>query len=166
MANLRQLRSLTPGLSVGVATVTLALAIGFVLAVVASQAAQAQTFNVLYTFTGGIDGRNPEGGVTIDKAGNLYGTAEMGGAGYGTVYQLKHKGSSWTFNPLYSFTNGSDGAYPTAPVVFGPDGALYSTTEFGDTNGNVFKLRPSPTVCKTVLLPVVGKRALCFPRRH
>jgi len=153
MANLRQLRSLTPGLSVGVATVTRALAIGFVLAVVASQTAQAQTFKVLYTFTGGNDGRNPTAGVTMDKAGNLYGTASMGGAGYGTVYQLKHKGSGWTFNPLYDFTNGSDGAYPTAPVVFGPDGALYSTTEFGSNNGNVFKLMPSPTACKTALCP-------------
>ena len=159
MNNLRQLRSLILRLSVGVATVMLALAIMFVLAVVASQAAQAQTFNVIHTFTGGNDGGNPSAGVTI-KAGVLYGTTFGGGNlscnaphGCGTVYQMKHIGSGWTFNSLYSFAGVSDGAIPTAPVVFGPDGALYSTTEFGGNNGNVFKLRPSATACKTALCP-------------
>jgi uncharacterized repeat protein (TIGR03803 family) len=153
MNNLKQLRSVTPGLHVSVGTVTLALAIVFGLAVVASQAAQAQTFNVLHTFTGGSDGGNPSAGVTI-KAGVLYGTTYEGGAGYGAVYQMKHVGSGWTLNPLHNFA-GSDGAIPTAPVVFGPDGALYGTTEFGGANskGNVFKLRPSPTACKTALCP-------------
>ena len=156
MNNLRQLRSWTLGLSVDVATVTLALAIVFVLA---SEAAQAQTFNVLHTFTGGNDGGNPSAGVTI-HAGVLYGTTFAGGLlscngghGCGTVYQMKHIGSGWTFNSLYTFTGGSDGAIPTAPVVFGPDGALYSTTEFGGSNGDVFKLRPFPTACKTALCP-------------
>ncbi len=159
MNNLRQLRSLTPGRSVGVATVTLALAIVFVLAVMASQAAQAQTFNVLHTFTGGNDGGNPSAGVTI-HAGILHGTTFAGGLlscngghGCGTVYQMKHIGSGWTFNSLYTFTGGSDGAIPTAPAVFGPDGALYSTTEFGGSSGDVFKLRPFPTACKTALCP-------------
>ena len=147
MGNLRQLRSLTP------ATVKLAVAIVFVLAVVAIQAAQAQTFNVLYTFTGGSNGENPSAGVTY-KAGNLYGTTWAGGpANYGTVYELKDIGSGWIYNPLYSFTGGTDGAVPSAPVVFGPDGALYSTAEFGGSNGDgtVFKLRPSPTACTTAL---------------
>ncbi len=152
MANLRQLRSLTPGLTAGVANVTLALAIVFGLAVVTSPAAQAQTFQVIHNFTGGADGGNPSAGVTMDKAGNLYGTTFAGGNGYGTVYQMKHRGSGWTFNPLYSFTNGSDGATPSAPVVFGSDGALYSTAEFGG-HGNVFKLRPSAAACKSALCP-------------
>ena len=87
-----------------------ALAIVFVLIVATSQRAQAQTFSVIYSFTGGSDGGNPAFGVTMDGTGNLYGPTDSGGAGYGTVYQLKHKGSSWTLNPLYSFTGGSDGA--------------------------------------------------------
>lgn len=149
MNNLRPLRSF---LSVVVATLTLAPAIIFVVAVVTTQAAQAQTFNVLHNFTGGNDGGNPSAGLTSYGA-NLYGTTYTGGTGgYGTVYQLKHAGSSWTINPLHSF-NGNDGAIPTAPVVFGPDGALYSTTEFGGGNGTIFKLRPSPIACKTALCP-------------
>ena len=36
---------------------------------------------VLYNFTGGADGGEPYKGVTLDAAGNLYGTAVTGGAG-------------------------------------------------------------------------------------
>jgi len=31
---------------------------------------------VLYSFTGGTDGSEPVGGLTIDTSGNLYGTTE------------------------------------------------------------------------------------------
>ena len=41
------------------ATAALATAIVFALAVVLSPAAQAQTYKVLYNFTGGQDGGNP-----------------------------------------------------------------------------------------------------------
>jgi hypothetical protein len=34
----------------------------------------AQTYTVLYSFTGGTDGAMPVGGVILDEAGNLYGT--------------------------------------------------------------------------------------------
>ena len=113
MANPRQLRNLIfgPGLSAA----TAALAITFLLTVVATQPAQAQTFNAIHNFTCGSDGGNPFAGLTMDKAGNLYGSAidfRCDPTGYGTVYQLKHKGSGWTVNPLYSFTGGSDGAMP------------------------------------------------------
>ena len=138
------------------------LAPAIALAMFVSQSAQAQTLNVLYNFTGGLDGAHPYAGVTMDAAGNLYGTANAGGDltcnsphGCGTVYALKHKGSGFVFNPLYNFGVGPDGGIPTAPVVFGPDGALYSTTSYGGTNGRgtVFKLRPSPTACKTAICP-------------
>ena len=89
----------------------------------------------------------------MDKAGNLYGTTyEYGTAGYGTVYQMKHKGSGWTFNSLYSFAGGSDGANPVARVIFGPNGTLYGTTKYGGTGyGTVFNLRPSGAACRTAL---------------
>src|SRR5271165_2940807 len=93
------------------------------------QPAQAQTFKVLHTFTGGVDGAWPYAGLTMDRAGNLYGTTQNGGkvgcgsgSGCGTVFKLSHKGSGWVFTPLYSFQAGSDGAVPTARVIFGPDG--------------------------------------------
>ena len=48
---------------------------------------------VLYSFTGGADGGEPYKGVTIDRRGNLYGTAVTGGSGgceggCGVVYKL------------------------------------------------------------------------------
>jgi uncharacterized repeat protein (TIGR03803 family) len=136
------------------------------------QPAQAQTYSVLYNFTGGQDGAAPRAGVTLDQAGNLYGTtsagADLGGncivdglEGCGTVFQLKHSNSGWLFNPLYIF-DWSDGASPYARVVFGPDGSLYGTTAYGGHRvddchfrgcGVVFKLQPPATVCKAVLCP-------------
>src|SRR5271169_4960113 len=85
----------------------------FALAIVLTQSAQAQTYQVIHSFTGGEDGGNPYAGLTLDRGGNLYGTANTGGTGgNGTVYKLTHKGSGWTFNTLYSFAGGNDGANP------------------------------------------------------
>src|SRR3974377_1530361 len=114
-------------------TFVIAISNVLLLMAAAAQSAPAQTFTVIHNFTGGQDGDDPMAGVTIDEAGNLYGTAEGGGTagcgyGCGTVYQLKHKGSGWVFNLLYSFTGGSDGGNPWARVIFGPDGTLYGTT--------------------------------------
>jgi len=141
MANLTRLRSITPVLHLSVTTDRLALAIVFLLAVVTSQVVQAQSFNVLHSFTGGNDGGNPSAGV-VYRSGSFYGTTWAGGPqNHGVIYQLKSDGSGWTLNAFYSL-DGSDGQIPSAPVVFGPDGALYSTTEFGSGHGNIFKLTP------------------------
>jgi len=117
---------------------------------------QAQTFNVLHSFTGQSDGANPVAGVTIDPAGNLYGTTSAGGgAGFGNVYRLIHASSSWNFNLVYTFQGftqwSQDGGSPYARVTIGPDGALYGTTRIGGFGegcreehgcGTVFKLQP------------------------
>ena len=92
--------------------------------------------------------------MTLDRAVNLYGTAYNGGVGYGTVFEIRQSG---VFNPLYEF-RGSDGANPRARVIFGSNGTLYGTTQYGGTSfcggqgcGVVFNLRPPPTVCKTTI---------------
>ncbi len=140
------------------ATAALAIATVFALTVVLTQSAQAQTFKVIHTFTGGADGGEPAAGLTMDRAGNLYGTAEEGGAGgYGTVFQLKRSGANWTFNTLYGFAGGRDAGLPLAGVIFGPNGSLYGTTQEGGEDcspegcGTVFNLKPFPTACKTAL---------------
>jgi len=57
------------------------------------------TYTVLYTFTGGSDGRWPLAGLIADSAGNLYGTTYSGGAGIsstspgeGVVFKLAGTG--------------------------------------------------------------------------
>ncbi len=45
------------------------------------------------------------------------------------------------FEPLYSFTGGPDGRFPTAPLVLASDGNFYGTTF-----GGVFKMTPDGTV--------------------
>lgn len=149
---------------------TIAVCAGAFVLTTVSVPAQTQTFTVLHNFTGGQDGYFPGAPLTIDQAGNLYGTASLGGidancvidqfVGCGTVFRLARHGSSWTFNTLYGFLGGSDGAYPETAVVFGPDGALYGTTAEGGTNGcfaegcgTVFKLRPPPTFCRAFSCP-------------
>ena len=73
-------------------------------------------------------------------------------SGYGGVYKLTPKGSSWTENVLYNF-KGADGANPYARVVFAPNGTLFGTTLNGGANGvgTVVNLRPQLVVCKSVL---------------
>lgn len=149
------------------ATVTLAMAMVFALTVALSQATQGQTYTVIHTFTGGADGASPQSGLTIDAAGNLYGTAiGGGGGGYGAVFKLHHVNSGWIFTPLYAFTGSNDGAEPSSRVIFGPGGSLYGTTTAGGGGpcsginyspgcGTVFNLRPSATACKTALCPWV-----------
>jgi uncharacterized repeat protein (TIGR03803 family) len=107
-------------------------------------AAYAQTFTVLYAFTGGADGAIPMAGVTI-RGNTLYGTTSNAS---GTVYQLSHSGSNWLFSPLAALTNHDN---PDARVVFGQDGHLYGTSFRGGMyrEGTVFKLTPPVGVCET-----------------
>src|SRR5262249_11342940 len=65
-------------------------------------AAQAQTFTVLHSFTGGGDGAAPVAGLTMDRAGNLYGTTSYGGHS-GVVYKMFQRNSNWVLSPLYTF---------------------------------------------------------------
>ncbi len=153
MTSSRQQRTWIFGTSRRAATAALAMALA--LTVVPTPAAHAQTFTVLHNFTDGQDGANPETGLTMDKAGNLYGTTIHGGLGVGTVFKLTHKGSGWAFSPLYSFpANESDGSGPQARVIFGPNGTLYGTAGGGNLGfGVVFNLRPPARACTTALCP-------------
>jgi uncharacterized repeat protein (TIGR03803 family) len=130
------------GLRLRAATATLMLAIGLVLATIATPAAHGQTYKekVLYTFTGGTDGAFPYAGLIQDAAGNLYGTTQQGGVdpygycasngfnGCGVVFRLNTSGTEAV---LYSFAGGSDGAGPTAGLTQDAAGNLYGTTVNG-----------------------------------
>jgi uncharacterized repeat protein (TIGR03803 family) len=115
--------------------------------------------SVLYSFQGGADGGNPDGGLLRDSQGNFYGTTYLGGVCLygpycGTVYKLTPAGSKTT---LWDFQCGTDGCNPEyGSLVMDPQGNLYGTTTLGGdlsaTNpvctaagtgcGTVFKLAP------------------------
>jgi hypothetical protein len=112
-----------------------------------TQRAHAQYVeSVPYTFTGGSDGASPAAGLVSDASGNFYGTAANGGhlsgscpgqnppTGCGVVFELSPPAGGsgpWTETVLYTFTGGSDGAYPQASLVFDSKGNLYGTTSNG-----------------------------------
>jgi uncharacterized repeat protein (TIGR03803 family) len=111
------------------------------------------TETVLHAFHGS-DGWAPESGVIMDTAGNIYGTAEIGGGGCyqsdegcGTVFKLTPKGA---LTVLFKFDGGSDGGNPGGGLIADAKGNLYGTTQIGgDFNcdcGNVFKLTPDGTL--------------------
>jgi uncharacterized repeat protein (TIGR03803 family) len=126
---------------------------------------EAQTFNVIHAFTGGADGGKPMAGLTMDRAGSLYGTTIQDGSGNcGTVFKLTHVGSGWIYHTLYAFNGQPDACNPGARLVIGPDGNLYGTSRVGGTGtcsvqgfspgcGTVFKLSPPPTICGSISCP-------------
>src|SRR5215471_19211444 len=125
-----------------------ALVVSLVLwpAVVTAQAPPGVTFEVLYTFLGPpTDGQFPPARLTLDSAGNLYGTTLDGGADdWGVIFKLDTAGSE---KVLHNFTGGADGATPgfSSPIL-DPAGNLYGTAWQGgngcgiDTCGVVFKV--------------------------
>jgi len=136
---------------------------------------------VLYSFTGAPDGAAPEAGLTLDAAGNLYGTTYSGGlldcwepAGglppsnkkidCGVVFKVDTTG---TETVLHSFTGIPDGALPQADLVMDAAGELYGTTEEGGSNGffGCEILNPAqPTGCGSIfkLDPSTGKLSVLY----
>lgn len=94
-------------------------------------AAQGWSLETLYDFTSlqGTAGR-----LTLDAAGNLYGTGGFGTHGYGSVFKLTPSEGGYTYTDLYDFTGGADGANPYATVVLDANGNIYGTT---NTAGNL-----------------------------
>jgi uncharacterized repeat protein (TIGR03803 family) len=106
---------------------------------------------VLYSFTGGADGGEPYKGVSLDRAGNLYGTAVTGGSGSceggcGVVYRLTKSGGTWTQTVIHAFTGGDDGSGPGARVTVDRSGNIYGMAPTGGANGlgTIYKIHQRP----------------------
>jgi uncharacterized repeat protein (TIGR03803 family) len=104
---------------------------------------------VLYSFTGGADGGEPYKGVTIDRRGNLYGTAVTGGSGgceggCGVLYKLTKFRGTWNQTVIHAFTGGDDGSGPGARVTVDRSGNVYGMTPTGGTYGvgTIYKIHP------------------------
>jgi len=140
-----------------------------------TQGSSTWTESVLYTFSGGSDGQQPNARLLLDGQGNLYGTTMQGGnisavcpSGCGTVFRLAPTSGSWNKTVLHAF-NGNDGASPYAEVTSDLSGNLYGTTYAGGSYaavgasklgpGTVFKLTPGSngSWTETVLHSFKGK---------
>jgi uncharacterized repeat protein (TIGR03803 family) len=93
----------------------------------------------------------PAMGVTLDSAGNLFGTTYSGGSasGDGTVYEIARGSGVATI--LASF-NGTNGLWPQCTVALDTSGNLFGTTEYGGANdyGTVFEIGRASGVITTL----------------
>jgi uncharacterized repeat protein (TIGR03803 family) len=96
------------------------------------------------------DGAIPLGTLAV-SGGVLYGTTQIGGTfGVGIIFSLNTDGTGFT--NLYNFTNGADGAFPTAGMVLS-NSTLYGTApasqpfsaEVGGKESTIFKINTDGT---------------------
>jgi hypothetical protein len=80
------------------------------------------------------DGQSPEGGVTLDAAGDVWGTCSIEGLPLsGTVWEIAASGNYRTF---YSFGQSAiEGRYPAAAAALDANGDLFATCAYGGANG-------------------------------
>lgn len=146
---------------------------GHVTGIVFEIKAGPHEMKILHAFIGGHDGNTPNGGLIIDREGNLYGTTQSGGGfcdansspgidaqGCGTVFEISARTHKETI--LYRFKGVSDGVDPRGGLVMDSAGNLYGTTatggidsQFGD--GTVFEIAAG-THRKTTLYRFKGGR--------
>ncbi len=105
-------------------------------------------FNVIHSFTASCT-TGPRAALTMDAAGNLYGTTYGGGAfGQGSVFKLTPGSGTWTFTSLHDFTGGSDGSEPEGKLLVDANGNIYGTASAGGTGcsavgcGVIFQITP------------------------
>ena len=98
--------------------------------------------HVVYDFAGGIDGADPQAGLTAVN-GRLYGTTRGGGSkqNYGTVFELVTGGE----RVVHRFAGKPDGENPYSTLLF-YNGLFYGTTYGGGANtfGTVFTVSSAP----------------------
>lgn len=122
---------------------------------------QAQ-FTTIYSFAGTPDGESPVGALVFDRAGNVYGTTEYGGAnGWGSVFELSPNGSGgWTEAILYNFcqtTDCPDGGRPAVGLSLDAEGNLYGTTSWGGATGCPFQIPGCGTVFELMRPAAAGE---------
>jgi uncharacterized repeat protein (TIGR03803 family) len=127
----------------------------------------SNSIQVLASF-GGSNGADPNSGLYMDSAGDLFGTTEVGGAhNVGVVYELTAGSNSITI--LHSF-DGLDGEEPEAALYADANGDLFGTTEFGGPDwvsggagggyGTVFELTNVPEPSAIFVLPIAAMATL------
>ncbi len=102
------------------------------------------TLTTLCSFGTGLGFYGPQSPLTMDAAGNLYGTTNGDGAfGDGMVFKATRSGSNWTCTDLHDFGEPT-GLFPIAGVTVGANGNLYGTATQSGSNheGVVWQITP------------------------
>ncbi len=94
--------------------------------------------SVVHSFHGS-DGAQPNPSLTLDSAGNIYGTTYEGGnertvcapVGCGVVFELSLKNGEWKESILHSFADQADGEFPTDGLALDAQGNIYGGTSNG-----------------------------------
>jgi len=128
------------------------------LALAGVRPAVAQTEAVLHSFTG-QDGSLPGPRLTMDSAGNLYGSTVGNYPSIGSIFKLSPSGQ---LKVLYKFTDGQNRLFTTGKLVL-IKGNLFGVDQTGGTSGNgsIFKLTQSGVF--TVLYSFTGQSDGAFP---
>jgi uncharacterized repeat protein (TIGR03803 family) len=118
-------------------------------------------YEMIHSFCQGCtqDGSLPDGGLVLDKSGDLYGMTLLGGTNsYGTVFRISKSGSKWIENVLYSFCSVKDcrdGDLPQyASLTLAANGTIFGVTYGGGNfnNGTVFQLAHSGSHWNEIVL--------------
>jgi uncharacterized repeat protein (TIGR03803 family) len=124
------------------------------------------TESVLYSFGDLADASTPNGPLTIDASGALYGVTSLGGAfNAGTVYKFvpAANGQSAVESILFSFkASTKSGITPSGGLIFDSAGNLYGVTNAGGSGNNdgvVYKLTPAKAAWTQTILFMFTKQS-------
>ena len=134
-------------------TFTLAL----IFTILTGSSLQGQTFQVIYSATGGNAVSNPSSRVTTQgRDGDMYFTSNTGGTFYGTFFKVSPSGAGILLTDV--------GYFPASGGTLGSDGNYYGTNTDGGPSGfgcgfagcgQLYKISPSGT--ETILYSFLGQ---------
>ena len=107
------------------------------------------TLTTLHSFCSQLncdDGYYPEAALVQATDGNLYGTADGGGANNkGTIFKISPSGALTTLYSFCSQSNCADGSGPSAGLIQATNGDFYGITTAGGGKGfgTVFEITPN-----------------------
>ena len=93
--------------------------------------------SLIHTFQGANDDSVPQGKLTMDSLGKIYGTTH---GGVGSIYRLTRSSNGhWIYHQVYCFCIGGGGVSPYGGLAVDNFSHVFGTTYGGFGNGSVFE---------------------------